>query len=128
MLSLFTSAKLKKLPQCRGVAIMKLQYPPVINKKAINEKFIAFLLLDKRRLTDSNPRYSFPYTHFPGVLLQPLGQVSKKEMIKKVFFYRDANVRAIMLLLKSFYHLLHLHAPGTLYKYLSIFKLLFLIP
>ena len=36
--------------------------------------------LDKalRRLRDSNPRYSFPYTHFPGVLLQPLGQVSKK--------------------------------------------------
>ncbi len=31
-----------------------------------------------RRLRDSNPRYSFPYTHFPGVLLQPLGQVSKK--------------------------------------------------
>src|SRR6478736_9157286 len=29
-----------------------------------------------RRLRDSNPRYSFPYTHFPGVLLQPLGQVS----------------------------------------------------
>lgn len=30
----------------------------------------------KRRLGDSNPRYSFPYTHFPGVLLKPLGQVS----------------------------------------------------
>src|SRR6187399_726262 len=29
-----------------------------------------------RRLRDSNPRYGFPYTHFPGVLLQPLGQVS----------------------------------------------------
>ena len=30
----------------------------------------------QRRLRDSNPRYGFPYTHFPGVLLQPLGQVS----------------------------------------------------
>ena len=29
-----------------------------------------------RRVRDSNPRYSFPYTHFPGVLLQPLGQLS----------------------------------------------------
>ena len=26
-----------------------------------------------RRRRDSNPRYGFPYTHFPGVLLQPLG-------------------------------------------------------
>ena len=29
-----------------------------------------------RRRRDSNSRYSFPYTHFPGVLLQPLGHVS----------------------------------------------------
>jgi hypothetical protein len=29
-----------------------------------------------RRLRDSNPRYPCRYTHFPGVLLQPLGQVS----------------------------------------------------
>ena len=27
-------------------------------------------------MRDSNPRYSFPYTRFPGVLLQPLGQLS----------------------------------------------------
>ena len=25
---------------------------------------------------DSNPRYGFPYTHFPGVRLQPLGHLS----------------------------------------------------
>ena len=29
-----------------------------------------------RRERDSNPRYGFPYTHFPGVLLQPLGHLS----------------------------------------------------
>ena len=29
-----------------------------------------------RRVRDSNPRYPFGYTHFPGVLLQPLGQLS----------------------------------------------------
>ncbi len=29
-----------------------------------------------RRERDSNPRYSSPYTHFPGVLLQPLGHLS----------------------------------------------------
>ncbi|MCD6055213.1 MAG: hypothetical protein K0R12_175 [Gammaproteobacteria bacterium] len=29
-----------------------------------------------RRERDSNPRYGLPYTHFPGVLLQPLGHLS----------------------------------------------------
>ena len=29
-----------------------------------------------RRGRDSNPRYVLPYTHFPGVLLQPLGHLS----------------------------------------------------
>ena len=29
-----------------------------------------------RRRRDSNPRYGFPYTHFPGVRLQPLGHPS----------------------------------------------------
>ena len=29
-----------------------------------------------RRGRDSNPRYGFPYTHFPGVRLQPLGHPS----------------------------------------------------
>ena len=37
-----------------------------------------FNQLDKlQRGRDSNPRYGFPYTHFPGVLLQPLGHLSK---------------------------------------------------
>ena len=29
-----------------------------------------------RRERDSNPRYGLTYTHFPGVLLQPLGHLS----------------------------------------------------
>ncbi len=29
-----------------------------------------------RRERDSNPRYGFPHTHFPGVRLQPLGHPS----------------------------------------------------
>ena len=29
-----------------------------------------------QRGRDSNPRNSFPFTHFPGVLLQPLGHLS----------------------------------------------------
>ena len=29
-----------------------------------------------RRGRDSNPRYGFPYTHFPGVRLRPLGHPS----------------------------------------------------
>jgi hypothetical protein len=29
-----------------------------------------------RRDGDSNPRYGCPHTHFPGVLLQPLGHLS----------------------------------------------------
>lgn len=31
---------------------------------------------DWRREGDSNPRYGFPYTHFPGVRLKPLGHLS----------------------------------------------------
>ena len=31
-----------------------------------------------RRGRDSNPRYGFPYTHFPGVRLQPLGHPSTR--------------------------------------------------
>ena len=33
-------------------------------------------VLSWRRERDSNPRYGFPYTHFPGVRLQPLGHPS----------------------------------------------------
>src|SRR3954464_14674933 len=32
-----------------------------------------------RRGRDSNPRYGFPYTHFPGVRLQPLGHPSSTD-------------------------------------------------
>ncbi len=44
---------------------------------------------------DSNPRYSYPYTNFPGLLLQPLGHLSsyfevakntKKFDFKKLIF------------------------------------------
>jgi hypothetical protein len=34
------------------------------------------VLAEWRRERDSNPRYGFPYTHFPGVRLQPLGHPS----------------------------------------------------
>jgi hypothetical protein len=33
---------------------------------------------DWRRERDSNPRNGFPFTHFPGVLLQPLGHLSAR--------------------------------------------------
>jgi hypothetical protein len=36
----------------------------------------SLLWLSWRRGRDSNPRYGFPYTHFPGVRLQPLGHPS----------------------------------------------------
>jgi hypothetical protein len=29
---------------------------------------------------DSNPRYAFTYTHFPGVRLKPLGHPSKERL------------------------------------------------
>src|SRR5579885_2120689 len=34
------------------------------------------ILRNWRRGRDSNPRYGFPYTHFPGVRLRPLGHPS----------------------------------------------------
>ena len=37
-----------------------------------------------RRERDSNPRYGFPYTHFPGVRLQPLGHPSIVELELRV--------------------------------------------
>src|ERR1700747_434219 len=33
--------------------------------------------IDWRRERDSNPRWSFPHTRFPSVLLQPLGHLSR---------------------------------------------------
>ena len=38
--------------------------------------YIQFNLFIWRRERDSNPRYGLTYTHFPGVLLQPLGHLS----------------------------------------------------
>ncbi len=54
---------------------------------------------DLRRVRDSNPRYSFPYTRFPSVLLQPLGQLSNPKN-KKIILW-EANVQAYMVKLKS---------------------------
>jgi hypothetical protein len=39
-----------------------------------------FCLQTGRRGRDSNPRYPFEYTHFPGVLLQPLGHLSSIQL------------------------------------------------
>ena len=36
----------------------------------------------QQRGWDSNPRYSYPYTNFPGLLLQPLGHLSSFEFAK----------------------------------------------
>src|SRR5215475_5304155 len=33
--------------------------------------------LSKRREWDSNPRWSYPHTRFPSVLLKPLGHLSR---------------------------------------------------
>ncbi len=45
--------------------------PPHIKKAPIRGLFYVW-----RRERDSNPRYGLAYTHFPGVLLQPLGHLS----------------------------------------------------
>ena len=47
-----------------------------------------------RRGRDSNPRYGFPHTHFPGVRLQPLGHPSAACTEAHAVFYRgDARIR-----------------------------------
>ena len=46
-------------------------------KTLVLSTLIQFGTVVLRREGDSNPRYSFPYTHFPGVLLKPLGHLSK---------------------------------------------------
>ena len=40
-----------------------------------------------RRGRDSNPRYSFPYTRFPSVLLKPLGHLSDAENPSREFYF-----------------------------------------
>jgi hypothetical protein len=50
-----------------------------INKKGSTRDPFLFIW---RRGRDSNPRYGYkPYTHFPGVLLQPLGHLSGKGFV-----------------------------------------------
>src|SRR5688572_29763201 len=44
----------------------------------ITERKQYFIRKPWRRERDSNPRYHFWYTHFPGVRLQPLGHPSIK--------------------------------------------------
>lgn len=54
-------------------------YKVLTLKKLYNSQLSALckaLILCLQRGRDSNPRYGFPYTHFPGVLLQPLGHLS----------------------------------------------------
>ncbi len=41
------------------------------------------LLNSWRRGRDSNPRYGFPYTHFPGVRLRPLGHPSATRVLAR---------------------------------------------
>src|SRR5690242_1477413 len=45
--------------------------PKLLAKRAFSEGW--------RREWDSNPRWSFPHTRFPSVLLQPLGHLSASE-------------------------------------------------
>lgn len=66
--------------KCRGFAplhfsllsLCKINFPRSSNEKCPIKGHLFF----KRRLRDSNPRNSFPFTRFPSVLLQPLGQIS----------------------------------------------------
>src|SRR5882762_9822033 len=55
-----------------------------------------------RRGRDSNPRYPFRYTHFPGVLLQPLGHLSKKAC--PGFFRAHKEIDKIVKLNASCFH------------------------
>ena len=66
----------------------------------LNASFLYYL----RRVRDSNPRYSFPYTHFPGVLLQPLGQVSNIFYYPRFFSRIHTFSRFIVPILSGFNH------------------------
>lgn len=44
-----------------------------------------------QRGRDSNPRYSYPHTNFPGLLLRPLGHLSLFETAKIEYFIESAN-------------------------------------
>ena len=47
-----------------------------------------------RRGRDSNPRYGFPYTHFPGVRLRPLGHPSATRLSARVARISPRSARA----------------------------------
>ena len=55
----------------------KVRTPELQIENASNEA----LYSTWRRGWDSNPRYGHPHTHFPGVLLQPLGHLSNKSIV-----------------------------------------------
>ena len=56
--------------EVHGSPLRETHLPP------LNLTIDEFWIKKWRRERDSNPRYSFPYTRFPGVLLQPLGHLS----------------------------------------------------
>ena len=56
--------------EVHGSPLRETHLPP------LNLTIDDFWIKKWRRERDSNPRYSFPYTRFPGVLLQPLGHLS----------------------------------------------------
>lgn len=53
-------------------------------KSANFNENILYPLFTIRRERDSNPRYAQTYTRFPGVLLRPLGHLSKEQNRGKV--------------------------------------------
>jgi hypothetical protein len=49
----------------------------------ISQQFQSIRAYNWRRGRDSNPRYGFPHTHFPGVRLRPLGHPSSSRFHEK---------------------------------------------
>ncbi len=47
------------------------------SQKFLNDKRFWMASFKYRRERDSNPRYGYPHTRFPSVLLKPLGHLSK---------------------------------------------------
>ena len=67
------------LPICRTARLLTLSY----SLRRMSQQTHSSLHSTKwRRERDSNPRYGVkPYTHFPGVLLKPLGHLSASTTI-----------------------------------------------
>ncbi len=74
---------------CPGIPKISLAIDGQVVDLLICEAFVSYLLVeisylcvrlgqeaDWRREGDSNPRNGLPFTHFPGVRLQPLGHPS----------------------------------------------------